>query len=144
MNSIEVNRKCCNQAEVMFVDVTYPSYVICIFVPELSGTNSDALANVLANDALNQELISLVLAKILKLSFDFVSNILSGLINLIWCHDSSSSLKFLMNDFLDSLLCLTWSKLILELWSDLISLLTLLCVLFIFTHFSKIKYSYFF
>ena len=137
MNSIEVNRKCCNQAEVMLVDVTYPSYVICIFVPELSRTNSDALANVLANDTLNQELISLVLAKILKLSFDFVSNILSGLINLIWCHDSCSSLKFLMNDLLDSFLCLTWSKLILELWSDLISLLTLLCVLFIFTHFQN-------
>ena len=71
--SVQVNSEGSHQAKVMIVDIANPGDIIRVFIPKLSASDSDPLSAVSSENALNQKLVPLILAKFLELLLNLIS-----------------------------------------------------------------------
>ena len=120
------------------VDVADPCYIICIFIPKLSASNSNTLTDILSNNTLNQKFISLILLETLKLLLGLISNLLCQIVHLLSI--GSCIFHLILDYFLNFLLGFAWSEFVFELWSNLVSFFTFVRVLVFSLHFFNLLF----
>ena len=98
--------------ENLLIHVWKGAHVICILVPELSRTNPNALANILSNDTLNHEFVTLILTHDLHGCFTIVSNLFRPCTDLLWI--KGRVLNLVSDYLLDNFFRLIWSEFIFE------------------------------
>ena len=85
----------------MIVHIGNPCHIVRILIPELSRADSDPLANVLSDDALDQELVPFVLAQAFELRLGFIGDLFAPSLELGGAE--CLALQFRLHDLLYSL-----------------------------------------
>ena len=134
LRSVQVDRESSNHTEDVIVDIADPAAIVSVLVPELAAANSDTLSNILADDDLDQELISLVLLEELKFLLALVGNLFGPHGNFISIE--IHILQLVLHDLFDSFFGFLGSEFVFELGPDLVGLLSLLFLFLLAAHLS--------